>query len=118
MLKRTLLALTLIVALAGSSASAGWAMLEQVAVAGTAIGFTAANIKQGAGHPQANIAVCRVRTAQISARWDGGTPTSTVGTLFEVGDVFTLNAPWQLVNFLAIRTTGTSGQADCTLSED
>jgi len=97
---------------------AEWATLEQIAVAGTAIGFTAANINEGNGHAQANIGVCRVRTAQVSVRWDGGTPTSSVGMLLEVGDLITIKSHEELVRFRAIRTTSTSGQLDCTVSEN
>ena len=116
-MKRTMILIAVLVALTVPM-SAGWAMLEQITVAGSSIGFTAANINQGNGHPQANYATCRVRTAQVSVRWDGGTPTSTVGILVEVGDLIRLDAPWKIVNFRAIRTTSTSGQLDCLYSED
>ena len=100
-----------------ASGHAAYCALDQIAVAGTATGFTSATIREGNGHPQANWAQCRVRTAQVSYRIDGGAATATVGTLLEVGDVLPLNQPWQLVNFSVIRTTGTSAQLDCTVGE-
>ena len=86
---------------------------EQVTVTATAIGFTAATINQGNGHPGAAIAVCRLETAQIRYRLDGTAPTSSVGTLLEIGDYLTLSGSDLLVNFSAIRTGSSSGVLDC-----
>lgn len=87
---------------------------EQITVANTAIGFTAATIDQGGGHPQVSIASCRLETAQVRFTVDGTTPTSTVGTLLEIGDWLTLTSPDLVRNFRAIRTGATSGQLNCT----
>lgn len=87
---------------------------EQITVATTAIGFTAATIQAGNGHPQVTLASCRLETAQVRFTVDGTTPTSTVGTLLEIGDWLTLSSPDLVANFLAIRTGGTSGQLNCT----
>ena len=89
---------------------------EQITVAGTAIGFTAATINIGAGHMQAETAICRLETAQIRFAYDGTTPTTTVGTLWEVGEERQFNGHQILRNFRAIRTGGSSGQLDCTYS--
>jgi hypothetical protein len=49
-----------------------------------------------------------------AALLNGSAATSSVGTLLEVGDVLPIVGHDVLVNFSAIRTTGTSGQLDCT----
>lgn len=116
MTKRIVVAVALVAALVVPLA-AQYAVLEQVTVGATAVGFTAATINAGSGHPEVGRAICRVRTAEISARWDGGTPTASVGTLFYVGDVIDIKSPLEVKRFLAIRTTSTSGQLDCTLTE-
>lgn len=86
---------------------------EQITVANTAIGFTTASIEP-AGQPQAVTAQCRLRTAQISFTVDGTTPTSSVGTLWEVGEERRFHGHDVLVKFRSIRTGATSGQLDCT----
>lgn len=108
-------------------ALSGWAgyaqdpyrLLVQLTIAGSASGFTSTVIGSGSnnttGHPQANWATCRVRTAEISFTTDGTTPTSTVGVLAEPGDILDLKSNLELRLFLAIRTTGTSGQVDCII---
>ena len=95
-----------------------WSYLgfEQIAVGATAIGFTASTINAGSGHTQATSAECRARTAEISFTIDGTTPTATVGTLLEIGDVRTLEGHDVLALFRAIRTTAVSGQLDCNVS--
>jgi len=55
---------------------------EALAVAGTAVGFTAATMAD------ANAAFCTVEGAPIRMRADGTDPTATVGTPFAVGDRF------------------------------
>jgi len=85
---------------------------EQLTVADTAIGFTTAKIEPP-GRVQAAFAVCRLETAQIRFTFDGSTPTSTVGTLWEIGEEREFNGHDVLVNFRAIRTGGTSGVLDC-----
>jgi hypothetical protein len=114
-MSRTLASIALGVVLAMPTPGAvSYVAFEQITVAGTAIGFTAARITP-AGLNQATVAICRVRTAQISFTYDGTVPTSTVGTLLEVGDTLRLDGHDTLVRFLAIRT-GASGQLDCTFT--
>jgi hypothetical protein len=108
-------ALVGVVVTLATPAGVSYVAFEQITVAGTAIGFTAARITP-AGFNQATRADCRLRTAQVSYTWDGTVPTTTVGTLLEVGEILTLTGHDSLVRFLAIRTTGTSGQLDCTYS--
>lgn len=86
---------------------------EQITVAAAAIGLTTAQIDPP-GIPQAQIATCRLRTAQVSFTYDGTVPTASVGTLLEVGEVLILTGHERLQAFRAIRTTGTSGQLDCS----
>lgn len=117
MIRRLILGVVLLTLAAPLSAQDPYRAFEQITVAGTAIGFTSATISAGSnstsGHPQANKARCRVRTAQLSFRDDGGTPTATVGTVLDVGDVYESADPIAIRAFLAIRTGGTSGQLDC-----
>lgn len=89
-----------------------YAAFEQITVAASSIGFTGSKIT-ATGQPMATYAVCRLRTAEISYTTDGTVPTTTVGTLAEVGDVLVFNGHDVLTQFRAIRTTGTSGQLDC-----
>jgi hypothetical protein len=114
---KALVLLGALVALWVAPASA-WTYLgfEQLTVAGTAGGFTAATIDAVGGHPQATRAVCRLETAQIRYRYDGTAATATVGTLLEIGDVLTLDGYDALKVFSAIRTGGTSGVLDCSVS--
>ena len=113
-MRRTLLLCIALALGATLTAQTRYIALEQIAVAGTAIGFTAATITPP-GQPMATQAVCRARTAEMSWRVDGGTPTSTVGTLIEVGEVLVITGHDNLVRFKAIRT-GSSGSLDCTVS--
>lgn len=85
---------------------------EQITVAGTSIGFTAAAITPS-GSPEASVAACRLETAQIRWRIDGQAPTSSVGTLLEIGDTVVISGHDSMVRFRAIRT-GSSGTLDCT----
>lgn len=59
---------------------------------------------------------CRLRTAEISFLFVDPrvtAVTTTVGVLLQVGDVITIRNREDMLNFRAIRTTGTSGQLDC-----
>lgn len=87
----------------------------QVTVGAAAGGFTLATIQAATSHPQANWAICRLRSAEISYTTDGTTPTSTVGTLLEPGDVLEIKSNLEIRLFSGIRTTSTSGQLDCNL---
>lgn len=90
---------------------------EQITVAASAIGFTAAKITPNtATVKDATQATCRLETAEVRYTVDTTTPTTTVGTLLEVGDTLTLTGHDVLTNFKAIRTGATSGVLDCTYS--
>lgn len=97
-------------------AAVDYTAFEQITVANSAIGLTSATIVQGSGHVQANTATCRLETAQIRYRIDGTAPTTTVGTLLEIGDSVILRGTDVLLKFSAIRTGGSSGVLDCTYS--
>lgn len=79
---------------------------EEVTVAGTAIGFTAATYK-GAG-----AALVYVNTAQVRFTVDGTTPTSSVGIVVDPGWCIKLSSPDQVQKFKAIRT-GVSATLHC-----
>lgn len=108
---RRLLLLILVVAAVQVDAIS-YAAFEQITVAGSSIGLSASKITP-TGLPMATLAVCRIRTAQISYTIDGTVPTASVGTLAEVGDVLTFSGHDVLALVRMIRT-GSSAQADCT----
>jgi glucose uptake protein GlcU len=113
---RRWLLLTLAVTLSSVSLHAySYLAFEQITVANTAIGFTASKIT-GAAFGQATIAICTLRTAEISYTFDGTTPTTTIGMLWQIGESKQFNGHDVLVLFRAIRTGGTSGQLDCSFA--
>ena len=88
---------------------------ETVTVADTAIGFTAATLASSrpiTGRDCKKVLVT-VETAQIRFRVDGGTPTSAVGHILDVGDVAEIDGS-DASKFLAIRTGSTSGAIKCS----
>ena len=119
MRKRFTLGILAALALAvGLHAQSRMVLSEQLTVDSTSGGvtFTAEKITAPDG-TQALTAMCRLETAEI--RWtiaQDQTVTASVGTLMEVGDWITLRGHDNLVRFHAIRTTGSSGQLDCTYS--
>jgi hypothetical protein len=82
---------------------------EQVAVAGTAVGFTAATFGPSTGTPALSATV-QCETAQVRYRIDGTNPTATVGTLLEVGDEIVVWGTMDIQSITFIRTGGVSGQ--------
>lgn len=88
---------------------------EQITVAASSVGFTAARIRPSGRSDQAQHAICRLETAQVRWTMDGVTvPTTTVGTTLEVGETMQIDDPVLIANFRAIRTGAVSGQLDCT----
>jgi hypothetical protein len=75
---------------------------EALAVAGTALGFTAATMSG------AKCAAVKVEGAQIRYRTDGTDPTATVGVPADVGDVLIVYGSADVQDFRAIRTGGVS----------
>jgi hypothetical protein len=104
-MKKLLVAIILVLALC----SFAWAdSYEAITVAGTAIGTTAATV----GNNQWGM--CRLETAEIRYTVDGATtPTNLIGVPLEPFEWIVLNNPFELKNFRAIRTTGTSGSLKC-----
>ena len=86
---------------------------ESVTVAGTAIGPTATILVTTNGKPIVEM-LGRLETGQVRFTLDGTTPTSSVGTLLEVGDMITVKGGANIAQFKAIRTTGTSGALKLT----
>lgn len=80
---------------------------EDLTVAGTALGFTAAT------YLNADKAFVLCETAAVRFRLDNGTPTATVGDTLEVGERLTLDSAAQIAGFKAIRRDGTSATLRC-----
>lgn len=104
-MKKVLL-LSLLLALSVPVAAQRVTTYEQLTVANTSIGITAATIN--------SMAACslRLETAQIRFRLDGTAPTSTVGTLLEIGDVLVINNIIDARAARFIRTGAVSGVLD------
>jgi len=90
---------------------------EQLTVTNAAGGvrFTALKVRpNGPGNiPIATLVECNLETAQIRWTVDRNTvPTSTVGTLLEVGKYITIPGTDAIDNFRAI-ATGSSGSLSC-----
>lgn len=79
---------------------------EDLTVAGSAVGFTAATYTRNG--TVARTARAYVEVAAIRFRVDGGTPSATVGEPVEVGGVIELNSPDQVSSFRAFRRDGVS----------
>lgn len=92
---------------------------EQLTVDNTAGGksLTATTIEPDGGVERI-FGVCRLETAQIRYTLDGTAPTTTVGTLLNIGDVLEITGTDALRAFRAIRTGADSGVLDCVLSTD
>ena len=86
---------------------------EQITVAGTAVGFTAATFNPGGGAGPAKQALIECETAQLRYTTDGTTPTATVGHLLNIGDRFVIYGNDDVTAFRAIRV-GASGQLNVT----
>ena len=56
----------------------------------------------------AKSALINVETAPLRFRLDGTAPTTTEGTLMDIGDTILVRGEFNITNFHAIRTTGTS----------
>lgn len=71
---------------------------EALAVAGTAVGFTAGTVAN------ALLAVARVEGAQVRYRTDGEDPTASVGIVANDGDVITVTGYRDIKSIRFIRT--------------
>lgn len=70
--------------------------------------ITATTIRPAGRLPQLEC-LGRLETAQIRYRYDGTAPSTTVGSLWEVGEEKVISGPAYLEAFRAIRTGATSG---------
>lgn len=117
-MRRLLLTACALVVLGVGVRAVSYIAFEQLTVAASSVGFTAAKIlPNGAGSTiQANIASCRLEAAEIRFTIDGTTPTTTVGTLLEIGDYVVVTGYDSIVRFRAIRTGAVSGVLSCNYS--
>lgn len=93
---------------------------EQITVAASAIGFTAATISPTCtGCPinqlRATTAICTVATDSIRILSSGTTPTASLGLVVIAGGSFTVYGYTDIANFRAIRVTNTA-TIDCQYS--
>lgn len=115
-MKRLILLLVLVASVPVFGATYNY---EQITVDNTSggVGFTASKITPSDGRTVMNIAQCRLETAEIRYRYDSGAPTSSVGTLLEIGEMITLTKREDILNFKAIRTGGSNGSLSCTYKD-
>ena len=86
---------------------------EDITVADVAIGLTSANLAYFPYYGQVSM-FCTVETASVRVRWDGTSPTSSIGHLYNATDTLPiLTSIGDLKNFRAIRT-GSSATLRCT----
>lgn len=89
--------------------------LEEITVSGTAaLVFTAADVRAGDGHVQADLATCSLSTANIRVATDGTTPTTSYGEIVTPGN-YTFQGNQILLQLRAIRDDATSAALNCTL---
>lgn len=88
---------------------------EQLTVAATAAGLATATIRPTT-NGQIEVEFCSgvLETAPVRYRYDGGTPTSSVGHLLAAGDAFEIEGANNIRNLKLIRTTGSSGTLPLT----
>jgi hypothetical protein len=82
---------------------------EAVTVSSTAIGCTVAKLTYTPTTGQARLAHeihVTIETDSVRYRFDGGTPTASVGHLATAGTTIALKGPANLAKFLMIRVTG------------
>lgn len=87
---------------------------EILTIGATPISYTPGLIPIEPGGPDVHKAVFVVEGAPIRVTLDGTTPTSSVGHLFNPGDVVTIDGEKDVKSFKAIRTTSTSASAYVT----
>lgn len=111
--------LTVLDGVDGVMQAVSYIAFEQITVANTSIGFTAAKVEPdgSGGARQADMAACRLETAEIRYTIDGTTPTAAVGTLAEIGDYVVIAGHDSIMRFRAFRTGATSGQLNCTYTQ-
>lgn len=88
---------------------------ETITVSTTALGFTEATYKPSTGAP-AQRAFVSCQTSPIRYRYEGGTPTASVGHYKTAGQDFTVNSAYAVRTFRMIRDTTASSDATCTVT--
>lgn len=91
---------------------------EAITVSDTAIGFSESLISAISYRKPIIEAFCTVEGAQIRYTYNGTTPTSTVGHLAEVGDVYAIRGLNDVLQFRAIRTGTTNATLHVTYDTD
>lgn len=115
-MQKTLIRLAFAVLLTVPLAAQQYVTVADVTVAGTAVTvFTASDIQQGNGHPQAVAASCALTGGNIRVTFDGTTPTSSLGQVLLIGGPYQIAPTANLLNMQAIRDDSTSGVLSCTL---
>ena len=74
----------------------------------------AASISSGDIPGSARYAEGFVRTASVVETRDGTTPTSTLGTEWDAGDIVLLRSRYEITNFQAVEKTSTNASIDWT----
>lgn len=86
----------------------------EVTVAGTAVAlFTAADVQQGNGHPQATVATCTLTGANIRVAPDQD-PTTSLGNVLTPG-TYTVYGSAYMAAVKGIRDDSTSATWNCTI---
>ncbi len=107
MKRNLLLALALVALVAMPTGAAVYKTFETVTVTNAAVGLTSTTYKPD-GTPQMDHCTFRVETADIRIRWDGTSPTASVGVLVSALDVFTVDSGTDLSQLKMIRTAATN----------
>jgi outer membrane receptor protein involved in Fe transport len=85
---------------------------EQLTIDNTVGGISLSPAKYGTSTK----AFIQVETAPIRFRINGSAPTSTLGTLLEIGDSLELDSIDDIANFKVIRTTAVNATINCIYS--
>lgn len=86
---------------------------EALAVAASAIGFTAASVSPTGGAGRATMVSVQVEGAPVRYRMDGTSPTATVGTLIQDGGEIQVFGSQDIDSIKFIRSTGVSATLNC-----
>lgn len=88
---------------------------EQITVGTTAVGLTTSmyDLTNADLGFRTKRVTCTLATAAVNYRLDGTNPTASVGDPLATGERITLDTPWAIEHFRAIRTGGSSGVLNC-----
>ena len=91
---------------------------EQLTVADSVQVLTPSYYQDSSTSGGASSAFLTSEDAQIRYRYDGGTPTSTVGHILDYGSILVLHGQNQMSNFKCIRTGSASAKIAVTYERD